>query len=40
LLANHATGYSEAKGALCLQSEGTEMHFRNIKLTPLKHLPC
>lgn len=30
---NHATQCSVTKGAICLQSEGTEVHFRNIKLT-------
>lgn len=34
-LVNHATRCSETKGAICLQSEGAEVHFRNIKLTPL-----
>jgi hypothetical protein len=32
---NHATKCSETKGAICLQSEGAEVHFRNIKLRPL-----
>jgi hypothetical protein len=32
---NHATKCSETKGAICLQSEGAEVHFRNIKLKPL-----
>jgi hypothetical protein len=32
-LANHATKCSVTKGAICLQSEGAEVHFRNIKLT-------
>jgi hypothetical protein len=32
---NHATNVSQTKGAICLQSEGTEAHFRNIELTPL-----
>lgn len=34
-LVNHATKCSTTKGAICLQSEGTEIHFRNIRLTPL-----
>lgn len=33
---NHATDCSVTKGAVCLQSEGTEVHFRNVKLTPTK----
>jgi hypothetical protein len=32
---NHATKCSETKGAICLQSEGAEVHFRNIKLRQL-----
>ncbi len=32
---NHATRCSETKGAICLQSEGAEVHFRNVKLRPL-----
>jgi hypothetical protein len=32
---NQATKCSETKGAICLQSEGAEVHFRNIKLKPL-----
>ncbi len=36
VLVNHATDCSETKGAICLQSEGTEMHFRKITLTPLE----
>jgi hypothetical protein len=31
-LVNHATKCSVTKGAICLQSEGAEVHFRNIKL--------
>ncbi len=34
-LVNHATAVSQTQGAICLQSEGTEIQFRNIKLTPL-----
>lgn len=32
-LVNHASKCSVTKGAICLQSEGAEVHFRNIKLT-------
>jgi 3-keto-disaccharide hydrolase len=35
-LVNHVTKCSVQKGAISLQSEGAEIHFRNIKLTPLK----
>lgn len=35
-LVNHAKNVSQAKGAIALQSEGTPIEFRNIKLTPLK----
>lgn len=35
-LVNHATKVSQTKGAICLQSEGAEVNFRNIVLTPLK----
>lgn len=35
VLVNHVTKSSATKGALCLQSEGTEIHFRNIKLKPV-----
>jgi hypothetical protein len=31
-LVNHVTKCSATKGAICLQSEGAEIHFRNIKL--------
>lgn len=34
-LVNHATKCSVTSGAICLQSEGAEIHFRNIKLRPL-----
>ena len=34
-LVNHATDCSATKGAICLQSEGAEVHFRNVRLTPL-----
>lgn len=35
-LVNHATKLSQSKGAISLQSEGAEINFRNIVLTPLK----
>jgi hypothetical protein len=35
-LVNHATKVGQTKGAICLQSEGAEINFRNIVLTPLK----
>lgn len=35
-LVNHATKCSVTSGHICLQSEGAEIHFRNIVLTPLK----
>lgn len=34
-LVNHATNCNVMRGAICLQSEGTEIHFRNIQLQPL-----
>ena len=37
-LVNHATNVSQTKGAIALQSEGTPIEFRNIKLKPLKKL--
>ncbi len=36
VLVNHATNCSVTKGAICLQSEGAPIEFRNIQLTPLK----
>ena len=33
---NHATACSVTRGAICLQSEGTPIVFRNIQLKPLK----
>jgi hypothetical protein len=33
---NHATNVSQTKGAIALQSEGTPIQYRNIRLTPLK----
>ena len=35
-LVNHATNCNVSKGAICLQSEGTPIEFRNIVLKPLK----
>jgi 3-keto-disaccharide hydrolase len=35
-LVNHATKVSQTKGAIALQSEGTPIEFRNIKLRPLE----
>lgn len=35
-LVNHATKCSERKGAICLQSEGALIYFRNVYLTPLE----
>lgn len=34
-LVNHATNCSVTKGAICLQSEGAPIHYRNIRLVPL-----
>lgn len=34
-LVNHATNCTVTRGAICLQSEGTEIQFRNIQLQPL-----
>ena len=36
VLVNHVTKCSATKGAICLQSEGAELSFSNIRLTPLK----
>jgi hypothetical protein len=36
VLVNHAKKSSVTSGAICLQSEGAEVHFRNVVLTPLK----
>lgn len=33
---NRATGVEEVPGKICLQSEGVEIHFRNVRLTELK----
>ncbi len=35
-LVNHATNCNVTKGAICLQSEGAPIEFRNIQLMPLK----
>ncbi len=35
-LVNHATNCTVTKGAISLQSEGVEVHFRNIELKPTK----
>jgi hypothetical protein len=35
-LVNHATNCTVTKGAISLQSEGAEVHFRNIELRPIK----
>ena len=35
-LQNVATNVAEVPGHICLQSEGAEIHFRNIVLTPIK----
>ena len=32
---NEATGCAVVAGTIALQSEGEEIHFRNVKLTPL-----
>ncbi len=36
VLMNEGTGLSATKGAICLQSEGGEIHFRKVELTPLE----
>ncbi len=36
VLVNHVSACSVTKGAIALQSEGAEIHFRNIRLSPLK----
>jgi hypothetical protein len=35
-LQNEATDVEEVAGKICLQSEGAEIHFRNIELTPIE----
>ena len=36
VLVNHATNCSVTKGAICLQSEGALIHYKDIVLTPIK----
>ncbi|MHC4589351.1 MAG: 3-keto-disaccharide hydrolase, partial [Planctomycetota bacterium] len=33
---NEAWGVQEVPGKICLQSEGAEIHFRNIRLAPIE----
>ena len=35
-LMNEGTGLSATKGAICLQAEGGEIHFRKVELTPVE----
>jgi hypothetical protein len=35
-LMNEGTGLTASKGAICLQSEGSEIHFRKVELTPIE----
>ena len=35
-LMNEATGLSATNGAICLQAEGGEIHFRKVELTPIE----
>jgi hypothetical protein len=35
VLMNEGTALSTTKGAICLQSEGAEIHFRKVELTPI-----
>jgi hypothetical protein len=35
ILQNKATGISDSKGYICLQSEGKDIEFRNVYLTKL-----
>ena len=35
VLVNHATDCNVTRGAICLQSEGAPIEYRNIRLTPL-----
>jgi hypothetical protein len=35
VLMNEGIGLSTTKGAICLQSEGGEVHFRKVELTPI-----
>jgi hypothetical protein len=34
-LVNHATDVEQVPGKICLQSEGAEIHFRNVRLAPI-----
>jgi len=34
-IVNEATEVLETPGKICLQSEGEEIHFRNIRLAPI-----
>ena len=34
---NEGTGAEVVAGKICLQSEGTPMHFRRIRLTEIRH---
>jgi hypothetical protein len=36
-LVNHITKCSQSKGAICLQAEGADIEFREIRLKPLKN---
>jgi hypothetical protein len=36
VLMNEGHSLSANKGAICLQSEGAEIHFRKVELTPLR----
>jgi hypothetical protein len=36
VLMNEGTGLSASKGAICLQSEGAEIHFRKVELVSLE----
>lgn len=36
VLMNEGTGLSATKGAICLQSEGAEIHFRKVEVTPVE----
>jgi len=35
VLVNHATNCNVTRGAICLQSEGAPIEYRNVVLTPL-----
>jgi hypothetical protein len=36
VLMNEATGLSATQGAICLQSEGAEIHFRKVEIQPIE----